>query len=212
MDKLTKKLRYELKITLLSGLHIGASKEVVEIGGLDNPVIRDKVTNQPYIPGSSIKGKIKCLLDQKAGRADDVSDGSDIALLFGSQEKKGGPTIRNASRIIFRDSQMTSGSKARLEKLRDQLDGDYTEIKTENKIDRIKGTAEHPRTMERVPMGTVFVSEVIINVYENDNEKTLVQTFEQGLELLRADYLGKSGSRGYGHIQVELTAQAPLVL
>ena len=51
------------KIKVLTGLHIGGSKDKFEIGGVDNPVIRDTFTKYPYIPGSSLKGKMRMLLE-----------------------------------------------------------------------------------------------------------------------------------------------------
>ena len=83
----------------------------------------------------------------------------------------------------------------------DNLDMPYTENKWENVIDRIKGVAEHPRQSERVPAGAVFNAEFIINVWDDDNEKELLELFEKGIRLLENDYIGGSGSRGYGQIK-----------
>ena len=82
----------------------------------------------------------------------------------------------------------------------------FTENKYENTIDRVKGVAEHPRQTERVPAGAEFALEMIINVWEDDNEKTLLDMLEKGLKLIENDYLGGSGSRGYGQVKFgELT-------
>jgi len=51
------------EIEVVTGLHIGGSNNSIEIGGSDNVVIRDSITNLPYIPGSSFKGKIRSLLE-----------------------------------------------------------------------------------------------------------------------------------------------------
>ena len=51
------------RIKAVTGLHIGAQREVSEIGGIDNPVIKDPVTGLPYIPGSSLKGRMRSLLE-----------------------------------------------------------------------------------------------------------------------------------------------------
>ncbi|WP_456451319.1 type III-A CRISPR-associated RAMP protein Csm3 [Palaeococcus sp. (in: euryarchaeotes)] len=53
------KLVVKGKIKALTGLHIGAQRDISEIGGIDNPVIRDPSTGLPYIPGSSIKGRLR---------------------------------------------------------------------------------------------------------------------------------------------------------
>ena len=51
------------RIKAVTGLHIGAQREVSEIGGIDNPVIKDPATGLPYIPGSSLKGRLRSLLE-----------------------------------------------------------------------------------------------------------------------------------------------------
>ena len=83
----------------------------------------------------------------------------------------------------------------------DNLDMPYTENKWENVIDRTKGIAEHPRQSERVPAGAVFDAEFIINVWDDDKEDELISLFKKGIRLLENDYLGGSGSRGYGQIK-----------
>ena len=68
MEKLIKKIKITTTIEVKTGLHIGGSSESVEIGGIDNPVIKVATKDsQPYIPGSSIKGKMRCLLEQIRG-------------------------------------------------------------------------------------------------------------------------------------------------
>ena len=59
------KLHGELE--LLSGLRIGASEGEIRIGGVDHQVIRHPYTDEPYIPGSSIKGKVRSLLEWLSG-------------------------------------------------------------------------------------------------------------------------------------------------
>lgn len=76
----------------------------------------------------------------------------------------------------------------------------YTEGKWENVIDRVKGTAEHPRQTERIPAGVSFDVEFVINVWDNDDEHALMNLLEKGINALENDYLGGSGSRGYGQI------------
>ena len=55
------------KIICETGLHIGGTTEGFEIGGVDNPVMRDPLTEWPYIPGSSLKGKLRYLLEWSLG-------------------------------------------------------------------------------------------------------------------------------------------------
>ena len=193
MNKLNKKIRVKTKMEIITGLHIGDSKDNVEIGGIDNPIVRRTIDNVPYIPGSSLKGKIRSLLEQIAGSAK-VGGNDEINNLFGfSSDNK-------PSKIIFRDSYMDNES---LEKLKNSeyTDMPYAEVKFENVIDRIKGTAEHPRQMERIPAGVSFDIEIIINVWSEDEENKLIELLEKGIKALENDYLGGSGSRGYGQVK-----------
>ena len=58
------KLRIVSTLTAETGLHIGGSGESLDIGGIDKPVIRDPMTQQPYLPGSSLKGKLRSTLER----------------------------------------------------------------------------------------------------------------------------------------------------
>src|SRR3979490_3349772 len=51
-----------------TGLHIGAGKGSLEIGGADNPVVKDAF-GLPYVPGSSLRGRLRSLLEQSTGLA-----------------------------------------------------------------------------------------------------------------------------------------------
>jgi len=191
---------------LKSGLHIGDSKESVEIGGVDSPVVRRKDNNQPYIPGSSLKGKIRSLLEISTGsngkgdfeRNSYKGAGINIPILFGSKE--------DPSRIIVRDASLTPEWEMKLRDS-DYTDMPYTEIKFENVINRLSGTAEHPRQIERIPAGACFDVEFVINiVVDNDAESmekdaAYIKLIESGIQLLEDDYLGGSGTRGYGKVK-----------
>jgi len=175
------------KIEVKTGLHIGGSKETLEIGGLDNPVIRTK-DGKVYIPGSSLKGKIRSLLEQKEGKSSSSPcecGTCDICKIFGPHKSE---KITEPVRIIVRDA-YAEGEK-----------NIQTERKIENIIDRVRGTAVSPREIERVPAGTKFDFEIIFNVYKEDDIK-LINKFVEGMKLLEDDYLGGSGSRGYGKIE-----------
>lgn len=194
MEKIVKKIRINTTIELLTGLHIGGSSENVEIGGIDNSVIKIATKDsQPYIPGSSLKGKMRCLLEQVAGAAKVGGNGA-INNMFGFQESN------KPSKIIVRDAYLTNESEAQLRAC-DNLDMPYTEGKWENVIDRVKGTAEHPRQSERVPAGAKFAVEFVINVWDDDSEQQLMDMLRKGIRLIENDYLGGSGSRGYGQVK-----------
>lgn len=204
MEKLVKKILVSTKLTVVTGLHIGGSKDSVEIGGIDNPVIKVATRkNQPYIPGSSLKGKMRCLLEQVNG-ATAVGKSDIVNNLFGYASNN------QPSKLIVRDAYLTADSVEKL--VAASLDMPYTENKYENTIDRVKGKAEHPRQSERVPAGAEFDVEMVINVWDNDNADELKQLLRQGIALIENDYLGGSGSRGYGQVEfgelifVELSA------
>jgi len=200
MKQLVKKIKINTSITLITGLHIGGNSENVEIGGIDNPVIKMATKdNAPYIPGSSLKGKMRCLLEQVAG-APQVGLDEKVNNLFGITESRTNHTSNQPSKIIVRDAMLSDDSKKLLMAC-DNLDMPYTESKFENVIDRVRGVAEHPRQTERVPAGAVFNAEFIINIWDDDNEQELLALFEKGIRLLENDYLGGSGSRGYGQIK-----------
>lgn len=200
MKKLTKKIKIQTTITLVTGLHIGGSKENVEIGGIDLPVIKLAIkNNEPYIPGSSLKGKMRCLLEQIKG-ADKVGKDAEVNNLFGITESKNLHTENRPSKLIVRDAMLTDDSRKAL-RASIHLDMPYTEGKWENTINRVKGVAEHPRQTERVPAGAQFNAEFVINIWDDDKEEDLLALFEKGIRLLENDYLGGSGSRGYGQIK-----------
>ncbi len=195
-------------IKLKSGLHIGGGDATMKIGGIDNEVIKHPITNDPYIPGSSLKGKIRSLLEWKLGLVG-INEGKPanvtknyptdkeknnaikIAQLFGNGgeikddeelSKKVGVT-----RVSFNDCELKEKIK--------------TEVKFENSINRITSKADNPRQTERVPSGAKFKFSVTVKVFENDSN--LVDLLKEGMKLLEMDSLGGNGSRGYGKIKFE---------
>jgi CRISPR-associated protein Csm3 len=203
-------------IHCMSGLRIGGSKDTIEIGGIDNPITRNPLDRFPYIPGSSLKGKMRSLLEWeiegKLGAAGNVHQFKDcnkdntcpICRMFGvtDDEVTFGP-----GRAIFRDGWLTNASKTNLIELQRTKGLLFVEEKAETAIDRLKGKAKHGslRHYERVPSGTEFDFRIDYRVFDiNDNGTTDNDNFQwllQGLWLLEQDALGSSGSRGYGQIQ-----------
>lgn len=203
-------------IQCISGLRIGGSKDTIEIGGIDNPIIRNPLDRFPYIPGSSLKGKMRSLLEWeiegKLGTAGNVHQFKDcnkddtcpICRMFGvtDDEVTFGP-----GRAIFRDGWLTDSSKINLMELQRIKGLLFVEEKAETAIDRIKGKAKHGslRHYERVPAGTEFDFRIDYRVFDiNDNGVVDNENFQwllHGLWLLEQDALGSSGSRGYGQIR-----------
>jgi len=197
------------QIVVRTGLHIGGGNGRVEIGGIDAPVIKNPVSNDPYIPGSSIKGKMRSLLEWKEGKVKEsggepCSCGKPdcpICRVFGCRNGKESAEgkLRGPSRLLVRDAEIAPESKE--EKTKKPI----LEEKSENSIDRITAVAK-PRQMERVVPGVRFDFEMVYRIIDmGDDGKHDKEFFDsvvlEGLRLLQNDYLGGSGSRGYGRIE-----------
>ena len=192
------KIKFSAQIRLETGLHIGGSDAFAAIGAIDSPVIKDPITNLPIIPGSSLKGKMRTLLAKVYNEkvADKPSDDSDIlSRLFGNSNDE----RFKMGRLIFRDAFLSNA---------DELDSlgarSYTEVKFENTIDRITAEA-NPRQIERAIRNSTFDFELIYEITDK-NENQVEEDFKvirDGLKLLELDYLGGSGSRGYGKVAFE---------
>ncbi len=211
-------------IEAVTGLHVGGSETGIEIGGVDKVVIRDPITNRPYIPGSSFKGKVRSLLEKYKGlplnrkigdtfihtcESPDNYQGCNVCQVFGVP---GEMDFATPTRLVVRDVHLTEES-ARILTEQARTDLPYTEVKTEVSIDRVTSAA-NPRRMERVPAGAVFgPAELVYSVYEGTNgnasiadpEKDVerLRTLVEGLQLLEDDYLGGLGSRGSGKVKLQ---------
>ncbi len=229
--KLIKKIKVTGTIELLTGLHIGASNDSMQIGGYDSVVVRNPLDNRPYIPGSSLKGKLRSLIEISDGTVSDNGDvtskiDTDSVALFGNSSDAKDKTnyMCHASRLIVRDAEMINV---------DEFDKDnvpLTEGKTEASINRITSKAM-PRTFERVPRGAKFGLNMIINVmdfsedinkvnsdtkispdkkaqilssFAKQSEANLKAILDRAFKLLADDYLGGQGSRGYGEVKISL--------
>jgi CRISPR-associated protein Csm3 len=199
--KLTGILRITAKLTLRTGLHIGAGDLEMRIGGIDNPVVKHG-NGLPYIPGSSLKGRIRSLLEWSTGALSgrsplgikdvDKPGVRPILLLFGIG---GGDADENVgpSRLTISDCDL---APAMANADRNQP---LFEAKFENSIDRITGTSTNLRQTERVVAGTEFLFEATIRQFEGDPD--LLALLLRGMALLERDALGGSGSRGYGKVK-----------
>lgn len=189
-------------IETVTGLHIGTGGEYSAIGAADSPVIRDARTGEPMIPGSSFKGKLRTLLARdKAETYKTIAksydeDCDEILSLFGSSAKQGkGSKPNGMGKLIFSD--MFLGNKKELEA---QGIGTPTEIKFENNINRLSAVA-NPRQIERAIRGCRFDMSIIYEVREEDHIIADFEIIARGLKLMEYDYLGGSGSRGYGRVK-----------
>jgi CRISPR-associated protein Csm3 len=209
-------------IRCISGLHIGGTDEGFEIGGIDNPVIKDPISGYPYIPGSSLKGKMRSSLewaeskvkfgtDKNGNPTGDLCDcgACDVCIIFGCSAAT---SAKEPTRITVRDCfpkglfdkdckrieeyKISAGTIAEWHKnLGEKI---YTEAKTENAIDRLTSAA-NPRTMERVPADAIFEAEIVYDLYSADDVNKLKMVFE-GMTLIEDSSLGGGGSGVEGKI------------
>jgi CRISPR-associated protein Csm3 len=221
--KLIGKLILEGDLHCETGLHIGAGKGSLEIGGADNPVVKDS-HGRPYVPGSTLRGRIRALLEQATGMAvpselvyiskrkgqevrihqSDRPD-DEVCLLFGRGpghiEKVGGGDLdgnaATPARLAVFDAPLVAESIT--SQMREMLDDELTEVKSENAIDRITSQA-NPRTLERVPAGARFRIRMVLDILCPE-DAVLAGVLAQGLRLLEDDTLGGGGSRGSGRVR-----------
>lgn len=217
--KLNKKIQITGKIKALTGLHIGGSNLGIAIGGADAVVIRNPFNNQPYIPGSTLKGKMRTLTERIMGKfskgitlygpyIDDPE--SFICQIYGITPDDAKKTFKGnykeelhakpTSRLIVRDSNFTKDTVKKLENSKN-TDMPFTEIKTEVVIDRITSAAT-PRQLERVPAGAEFEMSLILNIYEGDVETDFLKQIFMALALVQDDYIGGKGTRGSGEVKI----------
>jgi len=190
------------RIRVMTGLHIGASNENIEIGGLDNPIIKDPLpgSGAPYIPGSSLKGKLRSLIEIMEGRFDQKGNPCNCARkdcpvcpVFGTSAANR-PADLGPTRVVVRDAHLSQEWSERFKK------GDLPmEVKYENAINRITGVA-NPRPLERVPAGVEFDLNIAFKVFEGDPDSYFI-TVLGAMRLLELDALGGAGSRGCGQIK-----------
>lgn len=207
--KLLGKLFLEGLIETKTGLHIGGATTGIEIGGVDTVVIRDTLSNLPYIPGSSLKGKMRSLLEKllKKKQNKEIRDiriheckyavdykTCEVCNIFGIASEVGFETM--PTRIVVRDAMLTEDSRKKLEEI--ETDLPFTEVKWEAVIDRVTSKAM-PRQIERVPAGVAFRFSLGYSVFVEE-DKAAFKRVLQALELLEQDYLGGQGTRGYGQI------------
>lgn len=192
------KLFITANLKLLTGMHIGGNSDFAPIGAVDSPFIRDCLTHEPIIPGSSIKGKIRTLLARSKAKDYTLNnienDDEVVARLFGSSAKQ----TACFARLQFFDLFLTETSVDTFKNM--DMDTYIGEIKWENTISRLTGVA-NPRQIERVPAGAEFAFKLVYNIEDEGQIDKDMKYLAEGLQLLQMDYLGGHGSRGYGRVK-----------
>lgn len=214
--KLIQYITFKGIIECIEGLCIGGSSNSLEIGGVNQEVIKNPLTKEPYIPGSSLKGKMRSELEKEYGSKKIDKDRNNICVnearlpcgcgkkdclictIFGAHKN---PTARSApTRIIVRDAMLSEKNNFK----QDNFTGDhriYLERKVENIVRRDNNTADSPRTIERVAAGVLFDFEIVLRVFEGDNVEKMVGCVKEGLQMVEKSYLGGNGSRGCGKVK-----------
>ena len=186
------------ELIVKTGMHIGGGSDYAPIGSVDSPFVRDILTQEPIVPGSSLKGKIRTLLARYRSKQYIVNDIKDddavIKRLFGSTS----PQI--ISRLQFQDLFVSEESRMLFESI--ETDTYIGEVKFENTINRATSVA-NPRQIERVPAGTKFAFQLVYTVIDETELEEDLKTLRAGIKLLELDYLGGHGTRGYGRVAIE---------
>ena len=204
--KLEKIIEITGEIEALTGLRIGGSSNIIEIGGNDNPIIRNPQNNEPYIPGSSLKGKMRSLLEWNKGKVS--GDGKvhscievdcPICKIFGRGAEDAKRASSGPTRITVRDAYLVEESRKRLQRMKG-IQGTDTEMKYENSINRLDSSANH-RNVERVPAGTKFEFNITCKIFSDDNEDEIIKDIYSGMKLISLDGVGGGISRGNGQIK-----------
>lgn len=196
-------------IRVLTGLHIGAGKDSMEIGGMDQPIIKEPITRAPYIPGSSLKGKMRSLLEQSVFLQNEETRryimkgspcgcgkrGCPACTLFGTSAAEKDDDL-GPTRLIVRDAFLTDKWRERFNEGKLPM-----EVKYENTIHRLRGTADHPRPLERVPAGVEFDLSMTLKIFEGDDREQLLESLKKGLKMVELDALGGNSSRGCGQVR-----------
>ncbi|MBV8845018.1 MAG: type III-A CRISPR-associated RAMP protein Csm3 [Bryobacterales bacterium] len=203
MPKWTSVVEIKFEIELLDGMRIGGASGGLEIGGVDPNLmsLKDPVSGEPYIPGSSLKGKLRSTLEKEHGLCNHGKPcgcgkrNCQVCPVFGAHMNTRADC--GTARLTVRDAHFTEEYRKLCK------DNPVFEVKTENIIDRNRGLAEHPRTQERVAAGAKFAVELVLKVYEGDDETVMVENLKHALAVLqRYDSLGAGGSRGSGRIGI----------
>lgn len=237
------------KLRVITGLHIGGSDDTMNIGGIDSSVVKREIyangdgsinydgsgkkVIEPYIPGSSLKGKVRSLLEHHFGL---IAKQKDLYENHSNnrKKKKVGQVIdsefirdcddeelkKKAKLIITLFGESAGSGDSENTKITRVIFRDtfltkdsrklyleekiaLSEEKAENTINRVTVTA-NPRFMERVPSGVEFDFEVVIRSFSEDENLPLDKAIELGLKLLENDALGGGGSRGNGKIEFDV--------
>ena len=199
------------EIEAVTGLHIGGTADAIDKGGIAHPVIKNPVTNEPYIPGSSLRGRMRSLLEKKGGKplsemasgiwmeiykndSDvDKARSSEVCRVFGNAHT-GLPSV-----LLVRDALYTEDTK--LKYIESNLP--ITEAKIEIAVDRI--------TAHALPRAR-FTFSMVYRVQRDENRPDAIKNVQKDLENIFSaleeieihDGLGGNTARGHGQVKFHL--------
>jgi len=200
----------QFRIHAEEGIAIHGGDTGLEIGSVVEPnlrVIRNAATGYPYVPGSSLKGKLRSTLEvikglydsrgkpHSCGRADCV-----VCVIFGAGNPGEGSLWSAPTRIVVRDAQLTADWQQEWKKMETE-NKPTLELKTESSSNRATGAAVNPRTGERVPPGTEFQGEIILREFKDDHSQDYIKAIQDLMKFVEeADGIGSGVSRGSGKV------------
>lgn len=209
--------RIEAVVRSVSGLRIGAQDTRLEIGTTDNTVLRNPLSGQPFIPGSSLKGKLRSEWERRLGKTS--HDGKEpcncagadcfVCRLFGPHKKPNhtlGPT-----RVRVRDGIAVEQVDDAWVEARSPV---TTYAKPENMIQRNVGVAGSPRDVEVVAAGTCWRLRIDFDVLRLDDafqnaalgdlrgKAALQEAMLKALAFVIRTGIGAGLSKGYGELEL----------
>ena len=208
-----KYLVLEGTMTLKSGLHIGGNTDETKVGGCDNPIIKNKLTGEPYIPGSSLKGVMRSIEESRPANKAKVSNGKPcgcgdgtcmICKLFGAHMNT--RTKAGLPRLVVCDMYLNSDFKEQVCLEYGETMMSLIDTKTSTMIDINTNAAANGslRNMEIVSAGTVFDCKFIIKVLDTDDESQLLKEVKFILNRIELQGLGSKTTSGCGQVQFNI--------
>jgi CRISPR-associated protein Csm3 len=200
-EKLERRIIISGTIETLTPLHIGSGKPEVEIGEVDMPILRDP-RGQPYIPGSSLKGRVRTEAERIARKMDmEVCEPPNVKDMCGSKKKSVNEfciccrifgtagSISLASKVKFRDAYPLERVESLLERTGIAINRDTGAV-----------TSGALYTIEAVPAGVKFGLEIVADNLSDDELKLL----KAALKSVEDSALGGSSTRGFGKVKIAI--------
>lgn len=212
-----KYLKFTGTMKLLSDTRIGGSTDETKVGGCDNPVIKNSITGEPYIPGSSLKGVMRCIEESRPSYAAKIKMGKPcgcgdsncmVCKIFGAHmntnPKSGIPRLQVHNMYInqeFKDSLLRSG----------EVLTSVVDTKTSTMIDRSTGMAARNslRNMEVISAGVVFDVQFVLKVLDTDDEAALIKELQFILNRIEVQGIGSKTSSGCGQVEFDIDFDDP---